>query len=106
MMEKEWGTKGLLRGFVQQMHIGLINRYVASAEYYPYHSETPYNFSFIEKKADSEEDKYLMPSTEWIINQVSKRIKNCQNSYEELSFTFKQEPLIIIPRESGQKIMG
>lgn len=104
MIEKERGTKGLLRGFVQQMHIGLINRYVASAEYYPYHSETPYNFSFIEKKADSEEDKYLMPSTEWIINQVLKRIKNCQNSREEPSFTFKQEPLIIIPRESGQKL--
>lgn len=104
MMEKTNGTKGLLRGFVQQMHIGLINRYVASAEYYPYHSKTPYNFSFIERKADSEEDKYLMPSTEWIINQVSKRINNCQNSCEEPLFTFKQKPLIIIPRESGQEL--
>lgn len=102
MIEKKYGTKGLLRGFVQQVRIDLINRYVASAEYYPYHSKSPYNFSFIEKKADSDEDKYCMPSTEWIINQISNRINNCQNFCEETPF--KQEPLIIIPRESGQKL--
>ncbi|MDY4522201.1 MAG: hypothetical protein SPD80_01225 [Atopobium sp.] len=101
-VKKKRGTKGLLHNFIQQMHIGLINRYVASAEYYPYHSKAPQLLSFKYKGAASGKGEYCMPSTKWIINQISNRIKDSQSSSEESSF--KQQPLIIIPRKSGQEL--
>lgn len=88
-MKEKKKTTSLCNIFVRQLRICLINRYVASVEYYPYHSTSPENFSF--RSPDGK--KYCLPSTDWIIRHIEDRL----NSGSAV-------PVFIAPRKNGREL--
>lgn len=87
----------IYKGFlIKAVRKFLIDRYAATAEYYPYHSQRPCDFSVC-VRAHTEckpPDKYCLPSTYEIMHLIENRLRSNKSD----------NPIIILPRKKNEDL--